>query len=436
MARFGAVPRKNTDLPPEVDALAEALRQLAHREGLNRDGITKQAAALALGADPAGKRNIAQKARAAEEAMRREVNTIINRRDRKILTAALNLDGRPEKSFEARITAVMGEEIGEDDPHYIDAETAKGYFRTTLVVELAWRLLGGAPVSAQPAPPTSDIDLAARYRRQHQDEPAKQVLRRVIDTETDPELRREAWRELGEIAVEESDYDQADEAFTQALALSEPTGRGGHLAMAIDRYAKKLTTEEQYERASAIVEQGLAVFIEGRWLWRRLGVIKWYAGDLTAGYAALTIALHNGYPISRVLHARGQVLAEMGRYDDAIRELTEALEYPRSADSVAYAKSARAFATGMKGDLAAALREFAEAEAVIPNSSWLYYWRARCHLAHGQPQEAMAELGRALSPECQPLNNPKLDHAEALRVEIDSFELPKARPDGGRMRSQ
>ena len=430
------MPRKNNDLPPEVDALSKALLQLARREGLTRTSVTEQPAALALGAAPAARRDTAQQARAAEEAIRREVNTIINRRDRKILTAALNLDGRPEKSFEARINSVMNEEIGEGDPHYIDADTAKGYFRTTLVVELAWRLLGGAPVSAQPSPPTSDIDLAARYRRQHQDDQAQQVLARVIDTATDAELRRDAWRVLGEIAVDHGEYDDADHAFGQALALSEPTGRGGHLAMSIDRYAKKLTTEEEYQRASAIVEQGLAVFLEGRWLWRRLGVIKWYAGDLTAAYAALTIALHNGYPISRVLHARGQVLAEMGRYDDAIRELTEALEYPRSAHSVAYAKSARAYATGMKGNLASALREFAEAEAVTPNSSWLHYWRARCHLAHGQPQEAMAELGRALSPDCQPLNKPKLDHAEALRVEIDSFELPKARPDGGRMRSQ
>ena len=77
------------------------------------------------------------------------------------------------------------------------------------------------------------------------------------------------------------------------------------------------------------------MFLEGRWLWRRYGCVKWYAGELLDAYAALTLALDLGYPASRVFHARGQVLAELGRYDDAIEELTEALRIPRSSLSAA-----------------------------------------------------------------------------------------------------
>ena len=66
------------------------------------------------------------------------------------------------------------------------------------------------------------------------------------------------------------------------MALRNVDGmhRGGQLAMAIDRYAKRLTEEEDYDRALAIVTKGLTVFLEGRWLWRRYGCVKWYAGEL------------------------------------------------------------------------------------------------------------------------------------------------------------
>ena len=37
---------------------------------------------------------------------------------------------------------------------------------------------------------------------------------------------------------------------------------------------------------------------------------------------------------------RGQVLAELGQYDDTIEELTEALRIPRSSQSAALARSA------------------------------------------------------------------------------------------------
>jgi superkiller protein 3 len=184
--------------------------------------------------------------------------------------------------------------------------------------------------------------------------------------------------------------------------------------MAIDRCARRLTDEEQYERALALVDQALVKFIRGRWLWRRRGCVNWYAGDLLDAYASLTYALNLGYPASRVFHARGQVLAEMGRYRQAIDELEEALKVPRSELSVAQARSARAFAIGMNGDLTTALAAFRRAEQVTPDSGWLHYWRALCLIEHGQIDEAVTSVERAERAVAPRLPSSRLAKAVAL----------------------
>jgi tetratricopeptide (TPR) repeat protein len=114
------------------------------------------------------------------------------------------------------------------------------------------------------------------------------------------------------------------------------------------------------------------------------------------------------------VHARGQVLAEMGRYYEAIEQLDLALSYPRSTLSAAIAHSARAFAIGMLGDLDEALNEFGTAERVMPDSGWLHYWRGLCLIQHGRDEEAQHQLRAALDARMPPVNRPKREHADRL----------------------
>ena len=97
------------------------------------------------------------------------------------------------------------------------------------------------------------------------------------------------------------------------------------------------------EMASELVSSALQSLPNNGFLWQRLGCIRWYSGDLIGSYSALTTALNEGEERSRVIHARGQVLAEMGKYQLAIVELNEALTTQRSAHSAAYLRSARAY---------------------------------------------------------------------------------------------
>lgn len=408
------MPRKKPDeLPPEVQEVVQALLKLARYDGITRSKVAEASPLLALVAQERPHATVAEQARVTEEAIRTHVNSVPNLQDRALLVAGLNLEGDGDSSaLEARITSLVysGDNAWKWE---IDSEGAVGRFRSKLLVELAWRLLGGAPTFARPRPPSSELDLAVRLRRQGDDTRAVTVLEGVTKRAGDKRDTQEAWCLLATIAYESGDYDAAEAAFSAALELAAGK-RGGKLAMAIDRYARKLTDEEAYERAIAIVRRSLSVYFEGRWLWRRYGCIKWYSGDLLDAYSALTHALNIGYPASRIFHARGQVLAELGQYDRAIAELSEALRVPRSSLSIAVATSARAFAMGMSGELEPALTEFRQSEVVIPDSGWLHYWRALCLLEHGESDKAALSLRRALIATTPALNRPKRERAEEL----------------------
>jgi tetratricopeptide (TPR) repeat protein len=412
------VPRKIGDVPAEVGEVAEALLELSHKEGLTRAKLSRSSALLALTAKRLPEGTPAERARVVEDMIRTQVNSIRNLRDRVLLTAGLNLDQQGETSFENRINMACDTTIGPKSPHFLKPDSAQGRFRYVLTVDLALRLLGGAPTYAVPRPPSNDLDLAIRLQRSHEQDSAIRVLKRVATGSDDQRDRRDAWRLLATMAYESGEYDGAEVAFEMALRNVDDMHRGGKLAMAIDRYARCLTEKEDYERALAIVGRALGVFLEGRWLWRRYGCVKWYAGELLDAYAALTVALDLGYPASRVFHARGQVLAELGRYDDAIEELTQALQIPRSELSEAQARRGRAFAMGMSGALEPALEEFRDAEEVMPYSGWLHYQRGLCLYQHGRTSEAMENLQRALGPSTSSLNRPKRENAERLLKEV------------------
>jgi tetratricopeptide (TPR) repeat protein len=425
-----AVPRRKVDdLPAELQEVVEALRALAGREGITRTKIVTSPLLLGLSGSRFVNDSDAERARATEDSIRTQVNAIPGLSDRALLVAGFNIDGLSnESSYEARIRTLVYSSMDWDPGRTIDADSAIGRFRGQLIIELAWRLLGGAPTYGAPRPPSDDLDLVRRLRRQHQDDVAVPVLKRITETATDERDRRDAWHLLATVAYERGNYDLADYDFQMALEYPvEGAFRGGKLAMAIDRYAKRLTDQEEYDRALAIVEQSLSVFFEGRWLWRRYGCVKWYAGQLLDAYSALTHALAIGYPASRVFHARGQVLAELGQYERAIEELSEALQAPRSELSQAIAVSARAFAIGMSEDLESALKQFHQAELIMPKSGWLHYWRAICLREHGLLDEAGADLEQALCSYAPALNRQKREHAEVLVSELGEVSNKKAR---------
>jgi len=158
---------------------------------------------------------------------------------------------------------------------------------------------------AVPRPRLDELELAARLQRSQQLGSAIEVLD-ILTRSDDPTDRRHAWRVLATIAYESGRWDEADAAFEMALQNAVGMKKGGKLSVAIHRYARLLTEEEEYGRALAIVSRAPRVTIASGWLWRRYVCIKWYAGELLGATLRSPRPSTSGTRSLGVLHARGK----------------------------------------------------------------------------------------------------------------------------------
>jgi tetratricopeptide (TPR) repeat protein len=242
------------------------------------------------------------------------------------------------------------------------------------------------------------------------------------DNDRAPEERVQAWQELSGIEFDQSEVTDAVIAAENAIDSSTATESSVYLEPLmtyLDRLAGRLTHLEHYDLAKRVMEYALPRFPNSGLLWRRLGCVQWYNDEPIAAFASLSTALNNGEDRSHVIHERGQVLAEMGRFREAIAELTEDLNYERSSESAAFARSTRAYAYGMLGEMDFALKEFSSAEQVTPENAWLQYFRALCYHQQNMDDVCVRGLHAALSDQLPPLNKAKRDWAIKLLKELE-----------------
>lgn len=403
--------RKNLDqLPEDVKELVLELRKLSNRTGVNEIKLASSPRLLVLASQLHPEVSKAELIGAARALLERSVRATANPRDRILLQKGPNLAGSSIASLEERINNVwMGIDVS--SPDYLEAESALDRLRYELFIQLAWRISG----VRQWSPAQSRIELARRFQRQGRWRQGDDVLLIVVNGAEEPaDEKLEAWRLLALSAWAGGRFQEVLANISNAVALCDQIEHVKKLLRTIDRLAVKFTDAEEYEMASELVSSALQSLPNNGFLWQRLGCIRWYSGDLIGSYSALTTALNEGEERSRVIHARGQVLAEMGKYQLAIVELNEALTTQRSAHSAAYLRSARAYAIGMSEDLEGSLREFAIAEEVIPRSAWLHYFKGLCYYHYEMKDEALASLRRSLESDALSLTRPKREIAESL----------------------
>ena len=181
-----------------------------------------------------------------------------------------------------------------------------------------------------------------------------------------------------------------------------------------DELASRLMSVEEYARGAAVCESELARGPSVGRLWRRLGIVRWYANDLVPAYAALSTALGLGISRPRVVHARGQVLAELGDWAGAKADLSLAIDHPITVRSQAYARSTRAYALFMDGGEAEGLAEFDAAQSVTPDNAWLYWFRGKAFQSSGDLEAAQTDFESSLTKTMPVLNRSKREYAVAF----------------------
>lgn len=112
------------------------------------------------------------------------------------------------------------------------------------------------------------------------------------------------------------------------------------------------------------------------------------------------------------------MLSEWGRFEEAVLELTEAMQRAASFVAEAYARNSRAHALAGMGEINRALDEFALAEAATPGNAWLHYFRARCYDDMGEFARAADCYVQSLNAKSPALNGPKRLDATRRLLEL------------------
>lgn len=171
--------------------------------------------------------------------------------------------------------------------------------------------------------------------------------------------------------------DWSEERFDDAL---------GHFARALLRYEE-------------VQETSLAAGVLGS-----IAEANWYLGRMRAALDGFDRALALDPTSLNARNGRGQVLAHLGRHEEALEQLDETLTMSYGEQPLeAYVHSARGLALGGLGRIDEALAELEVALRDAPGNAWAYFNRAVVREQAGETEAARADLARALEE-----NEPRL----------------------------
>lgn len=234
---------------------------------------------------------------------------------------------------------------------------------------------------------------------------AKAAIKRALTGDQEPALRVWLLDHLAELEANNGDLEINHRR--EAIGIAHESGLHDEERRLRLTLARRLTQRSDFVAAHAVLDEGLRHHPEEGVFWRRKGIVHWYAHEYSDAVACLNSARANGIPLTRIVHSRGQVLAEWGNFAAAVDDLTQAIDEATSPANAAYARSTRAYAIANLGDFDLAMSEFAIAEHVTPENAWLHFFRALCHDKEGNREQAIEGLRRSLKFDVPALNQLK-----------------------------
>ncbi len=145
----------------------------------------------------------------------------------------------------------------------------------------------------------------------------------------------------------------------------------------------------------------------------RLAYAEWYAGSPADGEAVFGQVLRWDPNTVLALAGRGQIRADLGRYEQALEDLNRALASQLSRDAEIDARSARALALAGLGRIAEAEDELATALRMDPERARTRLRAGRMAAILGDQERMRAELERGLTADP---SLPALEQESARRI--------------------
>ncbi len=219
--------------------------------------------------------------------------------------------------------------------------------------------------------------------------------------------RSVAWEQAG-------DFDRSALDAAEAAQAAAPYAEEIELARLLMN-ASVAHANEQYDKAIAYATEAIQQSPDCLVAYRYRAGAYWYSEQFVEAledFTHLRDCLDE--PDAGVLNGCGQVQAELGEFDEAVEDLTHAVDLARQEGSEAYLPyclNGRGRALTGLGRYDEAERDFVESLRLKPDNAWLHYNRGLLLLARNEPEHARACFELALH-----VQHPKLPARKRARV--------------------
>ncbi|MEU9835112.1 tetratricopeptide repeat protein [Streptosporangium sp. NPDC048047] len=263
-------------------------------------------------------------------------------------------------------------------------------------------LAAGGPVPAVPPAPTSSaasLHAAVQALARGETALARGHVRRIVEA-GDDELRprAEAWSLLGNIACEEGDLEAAVRSYDTATTMFEALGDTSAVGRLLAATGRLRLRQGDGALALTLLRAAVERVPNDLTVQTQLGRALGELGRSRAAVAVLNGVLAVDGNTPDALRVRGEILADLGEAEEALRDLDRV---PHRAEPVT--RAARAFALATLHDFGAADGELAAVLADAPHEGSVLLYGARARAAEGDRAGAADLAGRALTAAGPPL---------------------------------
>jgi tetratricopeptide (TPR) repeat protein len=205
------------------------------------------------------------------------------------------------------------------------------------------------------------------------------------------------------------DYDKARATFLQTLEYRDELIKSGFLEYVLTALNATWVLKEEYDEGIAFFSEYIRRYGSEPGAHFGRGANLWYLGRLEEALPDYSRALELD-PNHILAHCgHGQVLAEMGRHNEALEALDLALRILKAASGSdparceqykpieAFVRRGRGVAAAGLGRNELAMDEFTSSITLCPENAWVYYSRAQLYERLANPKNASADYQLALA---------------------------------------
>jgi tetratricopeptide (TPR) repeat protein len=225
-------------------------------------------------------------------------------------------------------------------------------------------------------------------------------------------------------------YDEARVHFIEALNLRFYVHDPVMIDYALFSLGSTWLLTDRYREGIVLLSRYIAQSKADPGAYRERAGLFWYSGKLEAALADYSIALKDRPKDIASLSSRGQILAELGRHEEALENLDIALSELNGALAAntswsgwyqklkPFVHNGRGLALAGLGRIADGLAEFERSASMNAENAWVYHNRATVREKIGETEQAISDYQAALQKKQPSLSLFRMDQVRKRLGEL------------------